>query len=66
MAPQLAVFWFRRDLRPGDKVGFSHALASEHPVLMVFIFDPSILTGLPENDARYVHLRYLANLAYTA
>lgn len=52
MSATLVVFWFRRDLRLDDNVGLSHALASGQPVLPVFIFDPSILTGLSENDAR--------------
>ncbi len=52
MKTPLAVFWFRRDLRLDDNAGLSHALASGQPVLPVFIFDPSILTGLSENDAR--------------
>lgn len=52
MKVPLAVFWFRRDLRLDDNTGLSHALESGQPVLPVFIFDPSILAGLPENDAR--------------
>lgn len=57
MAAPLAVFWFRRDLRLEDNAGLSHALASGHPVLPIFIFDPFILTGLPEDDARvtFIH-----------
>lgn len=52
MTTPLAVFWFRRDLRLNDNAGLSHALASGHPVLPIFIFDPAILAGLPQNDAR--------------
>lgn len=52
MAAPLAVSRFRRDLRLEDNAGLSHALASGRPVLPIFIFDPSILTGLPKNDAR--------------
>ena len=52
MTTPLAVFWFRRDLRLDDNAGLSHALASGRPVLPIFIFDPAILTGLPQNDAR--------------
>lgn len=52
MKEVLSVFWFRRDLRLDDNVGFFEALSSEHPVLPIFIFDPEILEHLPENDAR--------------
>lgn len=57
MTAPLAVFWFRRDLRLEDNAGLSHALASGHPVLPIFIFDPSILAGLPKDDARvtFIH-----------
>jgi deoxyribodipyrimidine photo-lyase len=57
MAAPLAVFWFRRDLRLEDNAGLSHALASGRPVLPIFIFDPSILTGRPKDDARvtFIH-----------
>jgi len=52
MTASLAVFWFRRDLRLDDNAGLSHALASGHTVLPIFVFDPAILTGLPRDDAR--------------
>ena len=52
MTAPLAVFWFRRDLRLDDNAGLSHALASGHRVLPIFIFDPAILAGLPRDDAR--------------
>ncbi|OQW84445.1 MAG: deoxyribodipyrimidine photolyase [Proteobacteria bacterium ST_bin16] len=57
MTTPLAVFWFRRDLRLDDNAGLSHALASGRPVLPIFIFDPAILAGLPQNDARvtFIH-----------
>ncbi len=52
MNKKVSVFWFRRDLRLDDNVGFLAALKGEHPVLPIFIFDNEILEKLPENDPR--------------
>jgi deoxyribodipyrimidine photo-lyase len=52
MNEKVAVFWFRRDLRIDDNVGFLSALKSGFPVLPIFIFDTEILDQLPKNDAR--------------
>lgn len=52
MKQSLNIFWFRRDLRLDDNVGFYEALKSELPVLPIFIFDTEILDNLPEDDAR--------------
>ena len=51
------IFWFRRDLRVEDNVGFFHALNSIEEVLPIFIFDENILSQLPKNDARvsFIH-----------
>lgn len=49
---KVSVFWFRRDLRLQDNTALNHALASEHPVVPIFIFDKSILRELPRDDAR--------------
>ena len=51
------IFWFRRDLRIDDNVGFFHALNSNEEVLPIFIFDENILFELPKNDARvtFIH-----------
>ncbi len=49
---KVTVFWFRRDLRLDDNVGFLEALKSDYPVLPLFIFDKEILDKLPEDDAR--------------
>ena len=46
------IFWFRRDLRLDDNVGFLEALKSVYPVLPIFIFDTEILEKLPKDDAR--------------
>jgi len=58
MKKEIAVFWFRRDLRLHDNAGFFHALNSGLPVLPVFIFDREILDKLEDkNDARvtFIH-----------
>lgn len=52
MKDPLTIFWFRRDLRLDDNLGFYEALKSGHPVLPIFIFDPEILEPLPKDDAR--------------
>tara|TARA_R110002049_G_scaffold68949_10_gene178673 strand:- start:2663 stop:3964 length:1302 start_codon:yes stop_codon:yes gene_type:complete len=52
MKEPVNVFWFRRDLRIDDNVGFYKALNGKYPVLPIFIFDSEILDELPKNDAR--------------
>lgn len=52
MSQKLNIFWFRRDLRLDDNVGFYEALKNDFPVLPLFIFDTNILDELPEDDAR--------------
>lgn len=51
------VFWFRRDLRLEDNIGLFHALNSGDGVLPIFIFDETILSQLPIDDARvgFIH-----------
>jgi deoxyribodipyrimidine photo-lyase len=51
------IFWFRRDLRLDDNVGLFHALNSNEEVLPIFIFDETILSQLPKDDARvtFIH-----------
>ena len=39
------IFWFRRDLRVDDNVGFFHALNSNEEVLPIFIFDERDFPG---------------------
>ena len=53
------IFWFRRDLRLEDNVGLFHALNSDEDVLPIFIFDETILSQLPKDDARvaFIHQR---------
>jgi deoxyribodipyrimidine photo-lyase len=55
---KISVFWFRRDLRLEDNIGLFHALNQKYPVLLVFIFDKSILNKLKvKNDRRltFIH-----------
>lgn len=52
MSKKINIFWFRRDLRLDDNVGFLEALKSDLPVMPIFIFDTEILDSLPEDDAR--------------
>jgi deoxyribodipyrimidine photo-lyase len=46
------IFWFRRDLRLEDNIGFTKSLLGKYPVLPLFIFDSEILSDLPEDDTR--------------
>ncbi len=57
MSAQIAVFWFRRDLRLTDNIGLNAALESHRNVLPIFIFDPEILEELDVQDARvsFIH-----------
>ena len=52
MKDAVNIFWFRRDLRLDDNIGFYKALHGKHPVLPIFIFDTEILDELPKDDAR--------------
>ncbi|WP_149275525.1 cryptochrome/photolyase family protein [Pareuzebyella sediminis] len=52
MNKKISIFWFRRDLRLDDNVGFLEALKGNFPVLPLFIFDTEIVEKLPKNDAR--------------
>ena len=65
MSKKVSIFWFRRDLRLDDNVGFLEALKGDHPVLPIFIFDKNILSKLPKDDARltfiYETLQHMRN-----
>jgi deoxyribodipyrimidine photo-lyase len=52
--PDVAVFWYRRDLRLHDNAGLYHALKSNLPVLPVFIFDTEILGKLNDTTDKRV------------
>lgn len=49
---EVAVFWFRRDLRLEDNTGLFHALSSGYRVLPLFIYDRNILDKLEKDDPR--------------
>jgi len=53
----MSIFWFRRDLRLDDNVGFLAALKGDYPVLPIFVFDTEILDKLHKDDARvtFIH-----------
>lgn len=57
LSEKVNIFWFRRDLRLEDNIGFSNALEGKYPVLPIFIFDTNILDELPKDDARisFIH-----------
>lgn len=57
MKEKVNFFWFRRDLRLDDNVALYHALQSNLPVILLFVFDENILAELPKNDARvsFIH-----------
>ncbi|SDL33656.1 cryptochrome/photolyase family protein [Kriegella aquimaris] len=57
MRKKVSIFWFRRDLRLDDNIGFLQALKADFPVLPIFIFDTEILENLPKDDARvtFIH-----------
>ena len=53
MKEEIAIFWFRRDLRLNDNAGLFRALKSGLKVLPIFIFDSNILDRLEnKQDSR--------------
>lgn len=57
MKPKINICWLRRDLRLEDNAALYHALKSEYPVLLLFIFDKNILSKLADpQDARVTFL----------
>lgn len=54
---QRSLVWFRRDLRCHDHAALYHALRQSQSVFCVFIFDRTLLHGLPANDrrVRFIH-----------
>ncbi|WP_010252887.1 cryptochrome/photolyase family protein [Myroides injenensis] len=55
---KIVVYWFRRDLRLKDNVGFSAALQSGYKVLPIFIFDVDILQAFTIKKDRRVDYIY--------
>ena len=54
----IAIFWFRRDLRLNDNAGLFFALKSGFQVLPVFIFDTEILNELSDKKDKRVSFIY--------
>lgn len=53
MQKEITICWLRRDLRLTDQTALYHALKSGNPVLLLFIFDTTILAPLQnKKDAR--------------
>lgn len=61
MRKQIAVHWFRRDLRLKDNIGLHSALNSAYPVLPIFIFDTHITDELQDDDARITFIHQQLN-----
>lgn len=58
MKTEISICWLRRDLRIDDNAALYHALKSNYPVLLLFIFDTNILGKLSDRlDARvgFIH-----------
>lgn len=51
---QIALFWFRRDLRLDDNAGLYHALKNNDSVLPIFIFDKNILNKLEDKKDKRI------------
>jgi len=54
---ETGLMWFRRDLRVQDNAALHMALDQCHQVHCVFIFDKTILAGLPRADRRVEFIR---------
>lgn len=50
MSDQISICWLRRDLRLEDNAALYHALKSGNQVLLLFIFDTTILAQLEDKD----------------
>lgn len=57
---EIAVFWFRRDLRLNDNSGLYHALKESKQVLPLFIFDTEILDQLENRKDQRVEFIWYA------
>ncbi len=54
MKREIAIFWYRRDLRLQDNTALHTALQGDLPVLPIFIFDEHILQRLDDKSDRRV------------
>lgn len=57
LSQKRALVWLRRDLRLDDNAAIYHAFKSGASVVLAFIFDEAILSGLPRQDRRveFIH-----------
>ena len=57
-----ALVWLRRDLRVEDNAALAAAMARHHMVHVAFVFDRTILEGLPRRDRRvaFIHASVMA------
>jgi deoxyribodipyrimidine photo-lyase len=57
MKHKASLVWFRRDLRAFDHAALHHALMASERVYCVFVYDTTILAGLPAADRRvdFIH-----------
>ena len=54
MKKEISVCWLRRDLRLNDHSALYHALMSNYPVLLIFVFDPGILDKLSDKEDKRI------------
>lgn len=50
--PEIAIVWFKRDLRLSDHAPLATAIAAGRPVLLCTFFEPSLITA-PQYDPRH-------------
>lgn len=50
--PQIQVVWFKRDLRLRDHEPLAFACANEHPIILLYCFEPGLVEA-PEYDVRH-------------
>lgn len=55
---EIAIFWFRRDLRLKDNHALLKALESGLDIMLIFIFDTNILDRLESKEDRRVDFIY--------
>ena len=48
----ISIVWFKRDLRLIDNEALYCALQAQHPVLLLYIFEPSVM-AYPDSDVRH-------------
>jgi deoxyribodipyrimidine photo-lyase len=54
MKKEISICWLRRDLRLNDHSALYHALMSNYPVLVIFVFDPEILDKLSDKEDKRI------------